>query len=106
MLFAILVVAYIQTLHNIIKEHTGYVYGRESQINRAKLKDYHKESSMKLIPILIGAVLVVASDIFYILGAERFGFAGALSIIATLIFVVSAIKAMYEIRSDIDMIGG
>ena len=102
-LFAILVVAYIQTLHNIIKEHTGYVYGRESQINRAKLKDYHKESSMKLIPILIGAVLVVASDIFYILGAERFGYAGALSIIATLIFVVSAIKAMYEIRSDIDI---
>ena len=92
-----------QTLYRIIKEHTGYVYGRESEVNEAKLREYHKESSRKLIPIAIGAILVVASDIFYIFGAERFGYAGALSIIATIIFISSAIKAMYEIKGDIEI---
>ena len=101
--FAAVVLAYIMTLYQIIKEHTGYVYGRESEVNEAKLRDYHKESSKKLIPVAIGALLVVASDIFYIFGAEKFGYAGALSIIATIIFVVFSIKAMYEIRSDIDI---
>lgn len=101
--FALVVVAYIETLYRIIKDHTGYVYGRESEVNEAKLRDYHKESSRKLIPIAIGAILVVASDIFYIFGAERFGYAGALNIVATIIFVVSSIKAMYEIRSDIEI---
>lgn len=101
--FALVVIAYIQTLYSIIKEHTGYVYGRESEVNEAKLREYHKESSRKLIPIAIGAILVVASDIFYIFGAERFGYAGALSIIATIIFISSAIKAMYEIKGDIEI---
>ena len=102
-LFAILVLAYVLTLYRIIKEHTGYVYGRETELNTEKLNAYHKESSRKLIPIVIGAVLVVAADIFHIFFAERFGFAGALNIIATLVFVVSAIKAMYEIQSDIEI---
>lgn len=101
--FALVVLAYIQTLYSIIKEHTGYVYGRESEVNEAKLREYHKESARKLPPIAIGAILVVASDIFYIFGAERVGYAGALNIVATIIFVVSAIKAMYEIQSDIEI---
>lgn len=102
-LFVMVVIAYIQTLYKIIKEHTGYVYGRESDVNEAKLKAYHKESSRKLISVLIGAVLVVSADIFYIFGAEKYGVAGTLSLLATIIFVVSAIKAMYEIRSDIEI---
>ena len=101
--FGFVVIAYIQTLYSIIKEHTGYVYGRENEVNEAKLREYHKESARKLIPIAIGAVLVIASDIFYIFASERVGYAGALNLVATIIFVVFAIKAMYEIRSDIEI---
>ena len=101
--FAALAAAYIMTLLNIIREHTGYVYGREDVLNEAKLRDYHKESAKKLISVAVGAILVVVSDIFYIFGAEVYGFAGALGMIANIVFIVCAIKAMYEIRSDIEI---
>lgn len=102
-LFAVLAVAYVMALMRIIKDHTGYVYGRASEVNEAKLNAYHKESARKLIAVVVGAALVVAADMFYILCAEKYGFAGALSMLATAVFVVSAIKAMYEIRSDIEI---
>ena len=51
----------------------------------------------------VGAALVVATDIFYIFGAEVYGFAGALSMIATIVFIACSVKAMYEIRSDIEI---
>ena len=101
--FALVVLTYLNTLYKIIKDHTGYVYGKEGDINTAKLKAYHKESAKKLIYIAVGAALVVMSDIFYIFFSEKFGYAGALNMIATLIFVVASIKAMYDIRADIEI---
>ncbi len=101
--FIVLAYAFVLSLYQVITDHTGFVYGSANAQSAEKLAEYHKESATKLVYVIIGAMLVTAADVFYIFFAEKYGFAGALCMIAGIIFISTSIKAMYEIKSDVEI---
>lgn len=101
--FIVLAYAFVLSLYQTIINHTGFVYGSANAQSEEKLAEYHKESATKLVYVVIGALLVTAADIFYIFFAEKYGFAGALCMIAGIVFISTSIKAMYEIKSDVEI---
>lgn len=92
----------VYVLYDIIKNHTGFVYGRDAETDARKLKETHKKISRKLIFIIVGAILSAAGEIFYTFFRIRFNFCGAVSAIATLIFVVSVIKVTMDIVEEVE----
>ncbi|MBO7250905.1 MAG: hypothetical protein J6V42_06495, partial [Clostridia bacterium] len=101
--FIVLAYAFVLSLYQTITNHTGFVYGSANVQSEEKLAEYHKESATKLVYVVIGALLVATADIFYIFFAEKYGFAGALCMIAGIVFISTSIKAMHEIKSDVDI---
>ncbi len=100
--FLVMSAVIIYCLRNVIKNHTGFVYGNDAARDRERLEQYHKKSQKKLWFLGVASVLVAASDIFYVFFAARFAYAGFIGVLATLIFFIAVIRTLSELRDEID----
>ncbi|MBO5415190.1 MAG: hypothetical protein J6A83_00995 [Clostridia bacterium] len=100
--FLILAGILIYAMRQIIKMHTGFVYGNDAQRDRERLTQYHKQSQKKLWFVAVSAIFVAASDIFYTFFAAGASYAGFLGIITTLIFLIAVIRTTSTIKEEIE----
>ena len=100
--FALVVAGFVYAMNELIKTHTGFVYGNDMAADTVRLQRYHRESSRKLIFPAVAAVLLMASDIFYSFFAIKYGFAGFLNIAVALVFVASVVKTLNDILDDVE----
>ena len=101
--FCAIVAALIYCLRGVITEHTGFVLGTDISGDGARIEAYQKESQRRLIFLAVGGVLAVATDVFYTFFAIKTGYAGAISVLGTLVFVISVIKTTQDISEEINI---
>lgn len=102
LVFAFTSVLLICCLRNVIINHTGFVYGTDAQKDSERIAAYHRESQRKLIFLTVTSVIMIAADIFYTFFAVKYGFAGAISVLASILFFVSVLKVTQDISEDIE----
>ncbi|MBQ7384262.1 MAG: hypothetical protein IJV72_05675 [Clostridia bacterium] len=100
--FLVLTAILIYAMREIIKNHTGFVYGNDEQRDRERLAQYHKQSQKKLYFVGISALLVAASDIFYTFFAAKVVYAGFIGVVATLLFLIAVLRTINIIKEEID----
>ena len=67
-----------------------------------KAQNEIKELKKKMITLILGSVAFVASEIFFIFGTVSYGFADEVAFIGSLLFMLSIIKSIAEVREEID----
>ncbi len=100
--FVLLFVGFVYAMNEVIKAHTGFVYGTGGETDKVRLERYHKESRRKLIFPIVAALILIAGDIFYTFFAVKYNFAGFLNIFCALIFVASVAKVTSDITDDVE----
>ena len=97
-------------LKHIIKEHTGFVEGREirSEIEERQINDFHKELFRPVNQALAALALYIASDVLnslqvfcYAYFEADFGYFSAINLVCGLVFVAFALKAFSDIREAV-----
>ena len=99
--FVAIVAAIIYCLKGIIKEHTGFVMGADVQRDMVRIEATQRESQKRLVFLALGGAILAAADLFYTFRAIESLYAGALSILGTLIFIISTIKSTQDIFDEI-----
>lgn len=98
--FSFVIVSLVLLLKNIIIAHTGYIGTDDASAER--LKTFHSASKKRLWLIIVAATILVATELFYLFGAIRFGFAGLLGHIGALVFLLASLKTFSEITDNIE----
>ena len=97
-------------LKHIIKEHTGFVEGREirSEAEERQINDFHKELFRPVNHTLAALALYIASDVLnslqvfcYAYYEADFGYFSAINLVCGLVFIGFAIKALSDIREAV-----
>ena len=70
--------------------------------NVERLKALHKELKLKTLLILLGAVISAATEVFFILGAPRYGFADEMVLLGNLVFIVTILKVFSDVKEEIE----
>jgi hypothetical protein len=89
-------------LYRIIDRYTGFSIGEDKARAEAKLDALHKELKKKMITLILGSVAFAASELFFIFGTVSYGFADEVAFIGSLLFMLSIIKSIADIREEID----
>lgn len=97
-----LAVCILLVLYRIIDRYTGFSIGEDKERAKAKLDALHKELKKKMITLILGSVAFVASEIFFIFGTVSYGFADEIAFIGSLLFMLSIIKSIADVREEID----
>ena len=98
---AISVCVYL-SLCRIIDVYTGFSLGEDKERSEAKLKSLHKELKKKMLLLGLGSVAFVLSEIFFIFNTVRYGFADEIAFIGSLLFMLSIMKCIADVREEID----
>ena len=53
--------------------------------------------------LAVGGLFAVATDVFYTFFAIKTGYAGAISVLGTLVFIISVIKTTQDIAEEINI---
>ena len=97
-------------LKHIIKEHTGFVEGREirSKTEEKQINDFHDELFRPVKYSLVALALYIASDVLnslqvfcYAYFEADFGYFSAINLVCGLVFLGFAIKAFSDIREAV-----
>ena len=99
--FGAVVASLIYCLRALIREHTGFVVGTNASGDIARIKATQRESQRKLVFLAVGGAFVIATDVFHTFFAIQSGYAGAVSILGTLVFVISVIKVTQDILEEV-----
>lgn len=98
----LLVVCIFIILYKIIDGYTGFTMGEDKVRSEAKLNALHKELKRKIITLVIGSVIFIASESFYIFGNVSYGFADEVAFFGSALFMFSIIKSISDVREEID----
>ena len=101
--FCAIVAALIYCFRGVITEHTGFVLGTDISGDGARIETYQRESKRRLIFLAVGGLFAVATDVFYTFFAIKTGYAGAISVLGTLVFIISVIKTTQDIAEEINI---
>lgn len=99
--FGVVVASIIYCLGALIKEHTGFVIGTNASKDLKRIEATQKESQRRLVFLALGGAFVVVTDIFHTFFAIETAYAGAISILGTLVFIISVIKVTQDILDEV-----
>ena len=89
-------------LYRIIDGYTGFTMGEDKARSEAKLAALHKELRRKMQTLILGGVVFAVSECFFIFGSVRYGFADEIAFLGSLLFMLSIIKSISDVREEID----
>ena len=89
-------------LYRIIDGYTGFTMGEDKARSEAKLKSLHKELKRKMITLIIGSIIFTVTEIFFIFGTVKYGFADEIAFFGSVLFMLSIMKSISDVREEID----
>lgn len=93
----------IMVLWKIIDSYTGFSMGEDTERSRERLDELHKELRNRILLIVAaGAVISAATELFFIFGAIKYGFADEIAFVGSAILMITIIKAFSDVREEID----
>jgi hypothetical protein len=98
----LLVFVIFSVLCKIIDKYTGFTMGEDKLRSEAKLAALHKELKIKILLIVLGAVLFAVSEIFFIFGTVKYGFADEIAFVGSIAFMLLVLKSVADVREEID----
>ena len=101
--FLIIVALIIYAFNDIIKNHTGFVYGEATKADTDRLKAYHKEIKYRLIIISAGAAILAFCELFHTFFNKDLRFTGAICVVGWIIFFAGLLKSMNDIYDEIEI---
>ena len=102
--FLLITYSMLVMINRSIKNHTGFVYGREHNDEGEKklINSVHKDLGINLLYVAVFAVLYAISDICYDLLTPEYGFMGFINFVFGAIFIIIFIRALFAIQSAIN----
>lgn len=100
--FIVAVNAIIAVMAWVIKNHTGFFVPDVTLNVEDKIKKVQERLNKKLYLLYGGALLCIASDIFYDFGIKDFGFAGIVNTVCTVVFFICYYHVATEIYDEVE----
>lgn len=109
-LLVVVFVAISKAIKTVIKDHTGYVLGREihSEVEQNQIAEVHKQLGKNFSRLSDFAAVCVLADLFaslygafYAFLDKNFGWMSLISVACTLLLVGMTVKAVSELREGV-----
>ena len=109
-LLVVVFVAISKAIKTVIKDHTGYVLGREihSEVEQNQIAEMHKQLGKNFSRLSDFAAVCVLADLFaslygafYAFLDKNFGWMSLISVACTLLLVGMTVKAVSELREGV-----
>ncbi len=97
-----LVIGILLCLWKVIERYTGFVMGEDEAKNQARLDAVHKEQRRKTLILALGAVISAASELVFIFGAVKYGFADEVAFVGSIVLLVTLLKAFSDVKEEIE----